>query len=402
METSETSKRSKPRKAARSVQNQVSTRKKRESGRTMKMRLLLFLLGILAILFVLHIIVVYAQSPALQPTTCDQLIEEADYPQEVHLQPDTQEMEAVQMVKNLDDGTPAALVQVITHGSPETLDVYVFGCTMQQNQPHLSQLFLRQGLVNGSVELTPHHTILVENLDTRLAPNTLPFLLPLQQNIYQEYTWQHNAFTQVHYPGFYPVSSRAEAEQLQQSASDGQSLPWNDPITTALQMSRDLLHWTPDPQSQLVSQSAGTSIVQLTRQSPHTVLRVTLKQLIQPNASGLWFVTDARTKGIIVTQANTLNRPLLASQNSPLQFSGANALVDGQTSATLFDHTMTPVEQASNRPVTVHSDSSYSGSLPYTNLLSGQQGVLLISSMPHSENLNTESGQVILTGVLLN
>jgi hypothetical protein len=129
---------------------------------------------------------------------------------------------------------------------------------------------------------------------------------------------------------------------------------------------------------------------------------VTLKQLIKASTGGLWFVTDARTKGIIVTRADTLSQPLLVSQRSPLQFSGANALVDGQTTATLFDHTMTPIEQANNLPLTVRSDSSYSGSIPYTNLLSGQQGVLLISSMPHTENLNTESGQVILTGVLLN
>jgi hypothetical protein len=366
------------------------------------LRLLLLLGGSLAMLFVLHVIVVYAQTPTSQPTTCDQLIGSADYPQVVKLQPENQEMAAVQMVNSLVNGAPAALVQVTTNATPQTLDVYVFGCTTQQNQPRLTQLFSQQGLIRGTVTLTPQHTLLIENLDTKLSPTMIPFLQPLQQNIYHEYAWRQGRFAQMAYPGFYPVSSRSEAEDLQQSANAGQTLPWNDPVSTALQMSKDLLQWSPDPQAQLISHNADTAVVQLTEQSPHVVLVVTLKQLLQSNATGLWFVTDARTKGMIITRAGTLNQALPSPQSSPLQFSGANALIDGQTTATLFDHTMTPISGASNIPLTVKSDSTYSGSLPYSNLLSGQQGILLISSMPQTQNLNKESGQMLLTGIILN
>ena len=366
------------------------------------MRLLLLLVGSLVMLFVLHVVVVYAQTPASQPTTCDQLIGSADYPQVVKLQPENQEMAAVQMVNSLVNGAPAALVQVTTNATPQTLDVYVFGCTTQQSQPRLTQLFSQQGLIRGSVTVTPQHTLLIENLDTKLSPTMIPFLQPLQQNIYHEYAWRQGTFAQIAYPGFYPVSSRSEAEELQQSANDGQTLPWNDPVSTALQMSKDLLQWSPDPQAQLISHNADTAVVQLTEQSPHVVLVVTLKQLLQSNATGLWFVTDARTKGMIITRAGTLNQALPSSQSSPLQFSGANALIDGQTTATLFDHTMTPVSGASTIPLTVKSDGTYSGSLPYSNLLSGQQGILLISSMPQTQNLNKESGQMLLTGIILN
>ena len=402
MKTRQTSKRSTKKGPARRAEAQRTAHTSRGIGRGLKTRLLLLLLGSLAILFVLHVIVVYAQSPASQPVTCNQLISSADYPQVVKLQPESQVMAAVQMVNNLDNGAPAALVQVTTNTTPQTLDVYVFGCTMQQSQPHLTQLFNQQGLVQGNATITAQHTLLVENLDTKLAPGTLPFLQPLQQNIYHEYAWRQNAFVQMTYPGFYPVSSRSEAETLQQSANDGQALPWNDPVSTALQMSKDLLQWSPDPHAQLISHVASTAVVQLTHQSPHIVLVVTLKQLIQNNAAGLWFVTDARTKGIIVTRTGTLDQPLPSPQTSPLQFGGANALVDGQTTATLFDHTMTPVAQAANIPVTVRSDSSFSGSIPYSNLTGGQQGILLISSMPQTANLNTESGQLLLTGVILN
>lgn len=402
MKTRQTSKHLTKKSKGRSSKAQPAERQQPIYGSGLKVRLLLLLLGSLAILLVLHVIVVYAQSPASQPTTCDQLIGSANYPQVVQLQPENQEMSAIQMVSSLDRGAPAALVQVTTNATPPTLDVYVFGCTMQQSQPRLTQLFHQQGLVHGSASVTAQHTLLIENQDISIAPEMLPFLQPLQQNIYHEYVWRQNAFTQITYPGFYPVSSRSEAEALQQSANDGQSLPWNDPVSTALQMSKDLLQWSPEPQVQLISHVADTAVVQLTEQSPHVVLVVTLKQLIQNNTGGLWFVTDARTRGIIVTHVGTLNQPLPSPQTSPLQFGGANVLIDGKTTATLFDHTMTPISQASNIPVTVHPDSSYSGSIPYSNLASGQQAILLISSMPQDENLNKESGQMLLTGVILN
>lgn len=402
MKTSQTSKQSTKKDLARHAEIKGSERKKGAAGHELKVRLLLLLLGSLTIVFILHVIVVYAQSPAAQPTTCEQLIGAANYPQVVKLQPESQEMAAVQMVNSLDNGAPAALVQVTNDITPPTLDVYILGCTVQQSQPRLTQIFSRQGLVHGSVTLTPQHTLLVENLDTKLLPSAIPFLQPLQQNIYHEYIWRQGAFVQMNYPGFYPVSSRSEAEELQQSANDGQVVPWNDPVSTALQMSRDLLQWSPDPQVQLLSHVADTAVVQLTKQSPHVVLVVTLKQLLQSNATGLWFVTDARTKGMIVTRSGTLNQALPSPQSSPLQFSGANALIDGKTTATLFDHTMTPIGQAANIPLTVRSDSSFNGSLAYTDLLSGQQGVLLISSMPQTQNLNKESGQMLLTGIILN
>lgn len=402
MRTRQTSKRLRHKGQARSTEVKPAARRQKRRWRWLKLRLFLLLLGSLAILYVLHVIVIYAQSPAPRPTTCAQLMGSVDYPQVVKLQPDSQEMAAVQVVNNLDNGEPATLVQVTNSTMPPTLDVYVFGCTVQQSQPRLTQLFSQHGLVHGTATVTAQRTLLLANTDTKLSPSVLPFLQPLQQNIYHEYTWQQNAFVQMTYPGFYPVSSRSEAEQLQLNANNGQPLPWNDPVSTALQMSKDLLQWSPDPQAQLISHAEDTAVVQLTEQSPHVVLVVTLKQLIQKNASGLWFVTDARTKGMIITRSGTLNQAMPSPQTSPLQFSGANALIDGQTTATLFDHTMTPVADATNVPVTVHSDSSYNGSIPYANLISGQQGVLLISSMPTNENLNKESGQMLLTGIVLN
>lgn len=371
-------------------------------ARRLKTRLLICFLGGLALLFLSHIVLTYALAPVPQITNCGELMGAADYPQAVHLQPQSQQMAAVQLVDNLAGSARTALVQVTNHDTQNTLDIYVFGCAMHQQRPQLTQLFSQQGLVQGTVELTPEHTLITKSLDTRISASMTPFLLPLQQNVYHEYGWQQHGFAQIPFPGFYPVTSRAEADALQQSANDGQYLPWNDPVSTALQMSKDLLQWSPDPQAQLLSHTGDTAVVSLTRQSPHVVLVVTLKQLIQSDSAGLWFVTDARTRGMLLTDPGTLNQPLAAAQSSPIHFSGANALVDGQTTATLFDHTMTPIEQATNVPLEVHQDSSYTGTITYANLTPGQQGVLLIKSLPKTQNLNKENGQMLLSSVILN
>src|SRR5581483_11845129 len=107
MKTRQISKQSTQKALTRYTEERPAERKKRAPDQGMRIRLLLLLLGSLAILFVLHLIVAYAQSPAAQPTTCDQLMASTDYTQAVDLQPDNQVMAAVQMVNELDNGAPA-------------------------------------------------------------------------------------------------------------------------------------------------------------------------------------------------------------------------------------------------------------------------------------------------------
>jgi hypothetical protein len=364
--------------------------------------LLLFLLSGLATVFMLHFI---ALNPLIVPapaTTCAGLLHAANYPQLVDLQPQ-QEMQAVQVVNDLAGSSPTALVQVTDHNAQNALDVYVFGCVTRRHQLALTQLFSQRGLAPGVAEVTPEHTLTMETLDTRIPANDLAFLLPLQQNIYHEYAWRAGHFVQVLFPGFYPVTSQAEAEVLQQNFDQLQNMPWNNPVATALQMSKDLLHWTHAPTSQLVSQKDGTALVELKEQKPPIDLDVTLRQLIQPGQQGLWFVTEANTGGLLLSRSTSdLDQPFQSSVTSPIQLSGANALIDGRTTATLLDHTLMPVAGANNVLLTVNKDSTFSDSLTYAHLVSAQPGVLLIESMPLPENAATEPGQILLLSVLLN
>jgi len=366
-----------------------------------KKRLFIGLLISLILLVLLSTFLTSAQILRPPSATCGAFLRTADYARAVHLHLAQQQMAAVQLVEHLAGPSRAALVQVTHSTGAPALDIYIFGCTPQRHQPRLIQLFRRQGLVQGTVEVTPQHTLVTRALDTRLSASLFPFLQPLQQNIYCEYAWRATGFVQIPFPSLYPVTSRAEADALQQSAESGQAMPWSDPVTTAVQMSQDLLQWSPAPQVQVLSRTVETARVLLTRAHPHVALLVTLKHLLGQQRSPLWFVTDARTRGLLLSSASTPDQPLATLQRSPIQLGGASALVDGLSTATLFDHTLTPLQRASDVPLQVDRESRYTGTLNYSNLTGGQQGVLLITSLPTARNFSHEWGQVLLCSVIL-
>lgn len=371
--------------------------------RPWKLRLLIFLLGGLVGLLILHILATYVQMNSFSPNSCPELIGSVDYTQAVHFHPQDQQMAAVQVANNLDGGAPAALVQVMTRDGENTRDIYVFGCSLQGQRPHLTQLFVQHGLAQGTAEITPDATLLTANMDTHLTPDKLPLLLPFQQNIYREYVWQRNHFVQRLFPGFYPVMSRFETDALQQSINQNkqQPVPWTDPLATAQQMSRDLLHWSGQIQARLLTATRTTARVELTHQQPYVMLEVTLQQFTQTGKGGLWSVTGAHTQGMLLTRSGTIDQPFLPSVTSPIQFSGLGALIDGRSTATLFDHTLMSPASATQVPLTVQFDGRYSGTVTYSQLASNQQGILLLQSLPKAANGQSEPGQILLTSLFL-
>jgi hypothetical protein len=356
------------------------------------------------------------------PIDCSGLLRSDDYTKSVGLQAGEQ-LAALAPVSDLDGGSPAVLAQVMHSDAQHTLDVYLLGCSFQQNQPGLTTLFAQRGLVDGTVEISQAHTLITGTLDTSLSPDASALLLPSQQYIYREYAWQGDAFRQVIFPGFYPVTSRAEAEALQQQADRGQTLTWSDPLTTAEAMAKDILQWpaSNDPQNVLLSNDGTTAQVRLAQQAPPLVVYVTLARLVQQDSKGLWFVVAAHTQGITLgldgqdrtalpqhtsgaTPDSIATQPAPAAQQplaqSPMTLQGTGALADGQTSVTLFDHTLSPIASASNVSLQANTDGTYSGTLPYTTS-PGQEGLLLVLSLPLAANDAVEQGQILLVPVLL-
>ncbi len=382
------------------------------SKRLHRPKLLTALFSILMLIALLHFIaVMHTAAPTVVPTNCLGLLRTTDYTQVVHLQAQTETMGAVQLVTQLVGNQPVALVQVTSTDSKHLLDVYVFGCTMQQHTPRLTTIFSQRGLVQGTVEVSMEHTLVLSALDTTLSAQQMALVQPMQQNIYREYRWNNGTFQQISFPGLYPVTSRGEAEQLQQQANSGQltptnstgqssqsgqtgqQLPWTNPLATAEQMAKDILKWPLlSPQDTVVSNNGITAQVNLFSQNPPMEVNVTLSRLIQQTSNGLWFVTAAHTSNLSLNQLPT---PI----TSPLILHGSGALTDGQTTATLFDHTLYPMAIGSSNVLTVDANGNIAGNISYTNSNPDQPGLVLIQSLPPSGS--TEMGQMLLTGVII-
>ena len=164
---------------------------------------------------------------------------------------------------------------------------------------------------------------------------------------------------------------------------------------TAEQMARDIFKWAANsPQDAVLNNNGTTAQVQLVQQNPHMQVMVTLERLVQQNKTGLWFVTGAQAGGI------TLNQPQASRMvTSPATIRGVGALTDGQTTATLFDHTLAPLSLLNNPTLNVATNGAYTGMLYYTNSVQNQPGLLLVQSVP--PNGSSEMGQLLLTRVIL-
>ena len=374
-------------------------------------RLLVLLLIALILIALAHLFIVTHQpsSPAsVDTSSCAGLIRTADYTQQVHLQAGAEQLAAVEIVNRLDEGQPASLIQVTHNDAQHTLDVYVFGCVVRNKKPQLTSLFAQRGLPQGTVEISQANTLITGALDTTISADASALLLPLQQNIYREYAWQNGTFQRVVFPSLYPVTSRAEAEALQQDADSGQTLPWNDSLATAEELSRDVFKWqTVDARDTILSNDGTTAQAQVFQDSPHMVVNVTLQRLLQHDSKGLWFVVAAHTAGITLGLAG--QKPTTLPQgtsaptllHSPIYLSGTSALADGSTSATLFDHTLTSLASTTGAPLQAKADGTYSGSFTYSGIIPDQQGLLLVTSQPLAANNTAENGQLLLVPVLL-
>jgi hypothetical protein len=365
-------------------------------------RLLTALCALLGLIGLLHLIAVtHSAYPTVPITNCFDLIRYNDYTKTVSLDPRLQQMEDVQFINEVTGGEPSALVQVTGNDVQHPLDVYVYGCTMQRHQPVLRLLFKQLGLVQGTASVTRANTLSIGELDTTLPPQTSTVLQPLEQNVYREYAWHNGAFIQTEFPGLYPVTSRSEAEALQDEANNGLSLPWSDPQMTAEQMARDIFQWSGgDVQNILQDHDGLTAHVLLVQEDPHLEVMVTLQRLIQPDSKGLWFVTAARTRGITLKQAAA--QPFVTS---PLTIRGSVDLAKGQATTLLFDHTLTPLQTLISPAFTVKSDGTYSETISYTNRIPNQPGLLLIEDLPPAGERGKaqplEQGQLLLTNLIL-
>jgi hypothetical protein len=321
------------------------------------------------------------------------LIRDTDYTNFVQFRTPEQALNAIQFVDQLDNGAPAALVPVSNDANQHSLDIYIYGCSMQQHSPQLHLLFKQQDLLEGSVQISKTKTLLIGSLDSTLSNSARMQIEPWQQYIYHEYGWQQGRFVPLVFPGFYPVLTRSEAEILQDQFNSGQELPWNDPLTTARQLALDLLHWPAhELYSHLQATNATTTRVLVWRKHPYEQIEVTLSRLIQAGKNGLWFVTGAQSPGLTL-DTHELHAPL----NSPLFLNGTLLQRVGIVRAELFNHLLTPLPLLNKPILHMLPGRTFSTTLFYTNNAPNQPGILLLENRLSEKS----KSQIILMGVLL-
>ncbi len=361
------------------------------------------LLSLLAIIALLHFIaVVHVSNTIAAPVTnCDTLLRTTNYTKFVQMSPGQQNIGAIQQVNQLLNGQPAVLVPVVGTDTQHSLSVYIYGCTIEHHTPTLTLLFKQQGLAQGTFSISQAHTLILSSVDPTLAAQDTMLMQATQANIYQEYAWQQGKFVQVAFPSLYPVLSRGEAETLQQQEDSGQQLPWTDPLFTAEQMAKDILQSSgssSNTDDRVLDNNGTIAHVQLVLQQPATTLTVTLQRLIQPNDSGLWFVTAAQTSDITLA-ISTVQHSTAPFISSPITLTGTSSVTGGTINISLFDHTLTPMSALLASNLSLRANGSYAGQIAYTNNQPSQPGLLLVSITPSKGSM--QAAQMILQNVII-
>ncbi len=353
------------------------------------------LLALLTLIVFFHLVAItHSAYPTVTIQNCLDLLRYTDY-KKIFTGP-TETVEDVQFLGQLSGTGPAVLVPVMQSASQPLLSVYIYGCESQKHHPELTLLFKQQALLQGEVEVTSINTLSISTSDPTLPPASLNTLEPLQEDISREYAWHNATFIQIPFPGLYPVTSRLEAEALQDQQDQAQNVPWADPIMTTAQMAKDLFHWqSTNMMVSLQDQDNTTAHVLLVQRIPYFAVSVTLQRLIEPGSGGLWFVTQAHTPGITLSQAQ-----LQVPVTSPMQVQGTIIPSPGAITATIFDHTLAQIPLLNRAALTIQDNGIYQGQLFYTNNVPDQPGLLLIERPAPPGNSAT--GQLLLSNVLLN
>lgn len=350
------------------------------------------LLALLLLLMLFHLIAVtHTAYPTATVRNCLDLLRYTDYRK--IFTTTSQTVGNVQLFDRPDNAGPAVLVPVSHSDSQHQLDIYVYGCTLQEHGPELTLLFKQQGLVQGFVVITRANTLSISVPDPTLtATDTSESLL---QDINREYAWRNGAFAQIPFPGLYPVTSRIEAEELQDQEDQEQNVLWADPLKTTAQMATDIFHWNSTQIAvSLQDQNDSVAHVLLVQHTPYFKVSVTLQRLVKPEDGGLWFVTQAQTTGIALDQSQ-LQAPIA----SPMQIQGMMIPTSGETTVMLFDHTPTQIPLLNRPTIAILHNGMYRGSLLYTNDAPDQPGLLLIEhAVPGNSPV---TGQLLLSSVLL-
>ncbi|HTI15929.1 MAG TPA: hypothetical protein VL461_15405 [Dictyobacter sp.] len=341
--------------------------------------------AILRLLLIMHT----TNSITITESRCQKLIHNTDYTQVIPFRSQSQTIDAIQFTDDLTEGQPSALIQLRDDGPQQRLDVYLYGCALHKQQPTLQLLLKRQGLIEGSVSITQAHTLSIGQQDPTLPDSSSDLLLPLQQDIYREYSWRNNMLQQTLFPGLYPVSSRSEAEALQDQANNGEAAQWTDPLSTARQMAHDLLALTAP---QLILKEHNTQTAHVLLKQKQLTITVTLTRLLQQDKKGIWFVTAAQTAGI-----QAVHQTIRTTSQAQLQLTGTINPDTRQIYITLFDHTLTPIRLHGKPQITVGNRGIFNSNIPFINKLSDQPGLALLQTTTHHQN----SDQIYLTKVLL-
>ncbi|GLV57411.1 hypothetical protein KDH_42470 [Dictyobacter sp. S3.2.2.5] len=282
-----------------------------------------------------------------------------------------------------------ALVTVRYAGAGHMLDVHVYN---NITNPKPDGIFQLTNLYNGEARISAYNTLLTSEANQKSPQNLNQPPSSITDDLQREFKWSdsNQTLVPVTFPGFFPSTTRYQAEADQQKVNQGQEA-WQlnaEVVASKFVAQSKLFNWQNSIQTTTVSgggKNDVNAIVKVEKTAPAGRDSVTINMSrLENNANGgIWIVTRVDSPQLSITSPEQQSRI-----QSPVTVSGKGTAFEGVIGKiSIFDSQYNMLGNANARGQQGNGMTAFSSHVNYTRTFKNgsEEGVVVIFSYSNAD-----------------
>lgn len=321
-------------------------------------------------------------SVQLGTQTCPAAVSQASYwNSKVPTQANVNQVENVTCANLMGKADLQALVTVRYAGTGHILDVHVYN---DITNPKPSEIFQLTNLYKGEAKISAYNTLLTSEANQKSPQNLNKPAAAIINDLQREFKWSdsNQTLVPIAFPGFFPSTTRYQAEEDQQKVNQGQEA-WQlsaQLVANKFVAQNKLLNWQNGTQTTIVSgggKNDVTAIVKVEKSSPagKNMVTITMSRLENNANGGIWIVTKVDSPQLSITSPDQQSRI-----QSPVNVTGKGMAFEGVIGKiSIFDSQYNVLGNANARGQQGNGSTSFSSNVNYTRTFKNgsEEGVVV-------------------------
>ncbi|GHO88911.1 hypothetical protein KSZ_69170 [Dictyobacter formicarum] len=281
------------------------------------------------------------------------------------------------------------MVTVRYAGTGHILDVHVYN---NITNPKPSEIFQLTNLYKGEAKISAYNTLLTSEANQKSPQNINQSAAAIVNDLQREFKWSDSSQTLVSiaFPGFFPSTTRYQAETDQQKVNQGQEA-WQlsaQLVATKFVAQNKLFNWQNDTQTTIVSgggKNDVNAIVKVEKSSPagKNMVTITMSRLENNANGGIWIVTKVDSPQLSITSPDQQSHI-----QSPVNVTGKGTAFEGVIGKiSIFDSQYNVLGNTNARGQQGNGATSFSSNVNYTRTFknSSEEGIVAVFSYSNAD-----------------